>query len=131
MDQLSQIFDRVDVMVRRWGDQGHTWHRVTQLTDVFGNLSTRQLPTFTRLGALCHLDLDLIGIHQILCRYTEAARSNLLDRRTQRIAILEGVITLNTAGADDFRQGLTSLEGQDGLGILTTFTGIRLAADTV
>ncbi|EKE16730.1 MAG: hypothetical protein ACD_10C00834G0001 [uncultured bacterium] len=55
---------------------------MTQEANVFGNLVARQLTAFTRLGALRHLDLNLIGIDQIFGRDAEAAGSDLLDGRT-------------------------------------------------
>jgi hypothetical protein len=131
MNQLCQIFNRVDIVVRRRRDQGHARHRVTQLADVFGHLGPRQLAAFARLGTLCHLDLDLVGIDQIFGGHTEAPGSHLLDRRTQRIAFLEHIITFDARLADDFRQRLPGLQRLEALGILTPFTGIRLAADTV
>jgi len=33
VDQLGQVLDGVDVVVRRWRDQTDTWHRVAQLAD--------------------------------------------------------------------------------------------------
>jgi hypothetical protein len=38
MDQLRQIFDRVDVVVRRRRNQADARHRVTQEADVLGHL---------------------------------------------------------------------------------------------
>src|SRR5574343_1304646 len=131
MDQLGQILDRVDIVIWRRRDQGNARHRVTQLADVLGNLGTRQLAAFARLGALGHLDLDLVGIDQVFGGHTKAAGSDLLDGRTQRIAFLEGVVALDTRLANHFRQGLTGLQRHEALGVFAAFTGIRLAADTV
>ena len=131
MDQLRQILDGVDVVVRRRRDQANARHRVTQEADVLGHLVTRQLAAFTRLGALRHLDLDLVGIDQILGGHAKAAGSDLLDGGTQRVAFLEGVVAFDARGTDHFRQLLTSLQRLETLGILAAFTGIRLAADTV
>ena len=61
MDQLRQIFNGVNVVVRWWGDQTHAWYAVTQFTDVLRHFSTWQLTAFTRLGTLGHFDLNLIG----------------------------------------------------------------------
>ena len=47
-DQLRRVFDRVDVVVRRRGDQGHARHRVTQSGDVRSDLVARQLAAFAR-----------------------------------------------------------------------------------
>ena len=42
------------------------------------HLEAWQLSAFARLGTLGHLDLYLLGVHQILCRYAETSRSYLL-----------------------------------------------------
>ena len=75
VDQLRQVFDRIDVVVRRRRNQADARHRVTQLADVVGHLVARQLAAFARLRALRHLDLDLVGRRQILRRHAEAART--------------------------------------------------------
>ena len=44
-----------------------------------------QLAAFARLGALGDLDLNLLGIDQVIAVDAEAARRHLLDRRALRI----------------------------------------------
>ena len=61
VNQLREVFDRIDVVVRRRGDEAHARHRVAQLADVLGHLAARQLAALARLGALGHLDLHQIG----------------------------------------------------------------------
>ena len=61
MDQLRQILNGVDVVVRWRRDQTHARHAVAQFADVLRDLATRQLTAFTRLGTLGHFDLNLIG----------------------------------------------------------------------
>ena len=61
VDQLRQVLDRVDVVMRRRRDQPHARHRVAQPADVLADLAARQLAALARLGALRHLDLQLIG----------------------------------------------------------------------
>ncbi|SVK54175.1 Uncharacterised protein [Acinetobacter baumannii] len=80
-DQLRQIFDRIDVVVRRRGDQRHARHRVTQSGDVRGDFVARQLAAFARLGALRHFNLDHVGVHQVGRRDAEAAGGHLFDAR--------------------------------------------------
>jgi len=43
------------------------------------NLVPWQLATFAGLCSLRHLDLDLIGVDQVIGRYAEAAAGYLLD----------------------------------------------------
>ena len=61
VDQLGQVLDRIDVVVRRRRDQADAGHRVAQLADVLGHLAAGQLAALAGLGALGHLDLDLVG----------------------------------------------------------------------
>ena len=44
----------------------------------FVHLEAGQLSALAGLGALCHLDLQLLGIDQIFRGHTEAARGYLL-----------------------------------------------------
>jgi len=73
VNQLRQVFNRINVVVWRRRDQTDTGHRVAQTADVLGHLGAGQLAALAGLGALRHLDLDLIGAAQILGRDTEAA----------------------------------------------------------
>ncbi len=79
MDELRQVFDRINIVVGRGRNQSHTRHAVAQLANVIRHLATRQLAALTGLGALRHLDLDLVGRRQILGCHTEAARRHLFD----------------------------------------------------
>ena len=97
---------------------------MTQEADVLGHLVTRQLAAFTRLGALRHLDLDLVGIDQILGRHAKAPGCDLLDRRAQRVAILQHQIAGDTALADHVGEHGAALDRRVTTGILAAFTGI-------
>lgn len=59
-DELGQIFDRVDVVVGRGRNQGNPGFRRTKGCDVLGDLGPRELTALPRLGALAHLNLDLV-----------------------------------------------------------------------
>ena len=89
MNQLRQIFNGIDIVMRRRRDQTDPRNGKTHAGNILGNLSSRQLPSFTRLGALCHLDLDFIRGIQIFGRHAEPAGSHLLDFRTQGIPFLQ------------------------------------------
>ena len=110
VDQLRQVLDRIDVVVRRRRDQRHPRRRMAQPGDVGGHLEARQLAALAGLGALRHLDLDLLAVVQVVGGDAEAARSHLLDRRTGVVAV--GV-------------------GEVALGAFAAFAGIRLGADAV
>ena len=62
VDQLRQVLDRVDVVVRRRRDQPDAGRRVAEPRDQRVDLVARQLPALAGLGALRHLDLQLVGI---------------------------------------------------------------------
>src|SRR5205823_7087284 len=69
VNELRQIFNRVNVMMRRRGDQTDARRAVADLADVFVHLVPRELPAFAGLGALGHLDLQLVAVHEILRRH--------------------------------------------------------------
>ena len=71
---------------------------------------TGKLTTLTRLSALGHLDLDLLGTGQIGGMNTEATGGDLFDGAVGPVAVL---LTFKTAG------------------ILAAFAAVRLAADAV
>src|SRR5204862_4097850 len=51
------------------------------------DLVARQLAALAGLGALGHLDLQLVGVAQVVDRHAEAARGDLLDRRAAAVAV--------------------------------------------
>ena len=87
VDELRQILDRVDVVMRRRADQRHAGRRVAQLGDHLADLEAGQLAALAGLGALGDLDLELAAVVQILGRDAEAARGDLLDGRGGVVAV--------------------------------------------
>src|SRR5262245_61455672 len=87
MDQLRQIFDGIDVVVRRRRNQTDAWSRVTHLGDPWIDFSARQLATFSRLCTLGHLDLQFPRLRQVITGHAKSPRSNLFDGAIARIAI--------------------------------------------
>src|ERR687898_2412648 len=61
VDQLREIFDAVDVVVRRRRNQRRARLRVAQSRDVIDDLLCGELATFPWLRPLRHLDLQLAG----------------------------------------------------------------------
>ena len=80
-NELRQILDRVDIVVRRRGNQRHARHRVAQFGDVRGDFITRQLTAFARFCTLSDLNLDHVGVNQVGRGYAKAAGRHLLDAR--------------------------------------------------
>jgi len=79
VDELSQILDGIDIVVRRWRDESDTGRRVAHLRDRRVHLVSGELPTFAGLCALRHLDLQIVGIDQVFTGHAESSRRNLLD----------------------------------------------------
>lgn len=123
-DQLREVLDGVDVVVRWRGDQAHARCGDAYLGDPRVDLVRRELATLARLGALRHLDLDVGAVGQVVAGHTEAAGGNLLDRRALPVAVrlvletgrvlaaLAGV-GLRTQAVHRNRQNLMGL-GRDG-----------------
>ena len=86
VDQLRQIFNRINIVVRRRRNQRHPRRRVPQLGDHLVHLVTRQLSALAGLGALRHLDLQLVGVHQVIRGHAKARRSHLLHRTAPQVA---------------------------------------------
>jgi hypothetical protein len=110
VDQLLEILNGVNVVVRRRRDKTDTRGGVTGTSNRLGHLVARKLTTLTRLGTLSHLDLKLVGVSKVGRSDTETTRSDLLDGRTHGVTVRH---TLRP------------------LGILTTLTSVGLATKTV
>ena len=80
VDQLGQVLDRVDVVVRRRADQAHAGRGVAGLGHPRVDLVARQLAALAGLGALRHLDLDVVGVGEVLRGHAEPPGGDLLDR---------------------------------------------------
>ena len=87
VDELREVLDRVDVVMRRRRNQRHPRGRVADLRNPGIDLVPRELATLARLGALRHLDLQVVGVDQVLARDAEAGRRHLLDGAAARIAV--------------------------------------------
>ena len=62
VDQLREVLDRIDVVMRRRADQADARRRVADAGDVVVDLLAGQLAAFAGLRALRHLDLQLVGV---------------------------------------------------------------------
>jgi hypothetical protein len=93
VNQLRKILNRIDIVVRRRGNQSHSWCGVPVACNVFRDLEAWQLTALSRLRTLRHLNLDLVTIRQVVRCYTKATRGNLLNSRTAIIQKALGVFT--------------------------------------
>ena len=84
-------------MVRGRADQSHSGRRPPRGRNRLVDFVARQLATFARLCPLSHLDLDLIGIGQVIGGDAKTSRGNLFDRRpsqVSRIVLCKAAIVL-------------------------------------
>ena len=79
VDELREILDGVDVVVRRRRDQAHAGDGVAHARDGLVHLVAGKLAAFAGLGALRHLDLQLVGVDQVIGGDAEARGGHLLD----------------------------------------------------
>mmetsp|Transcript_12088 Transcript_12088/g.17723 ORF Transcript_12088/g.17723 Transcript_12088/m.17723 type:complete len:263 (+) Transcript_12088:1018-1806(+) len=79
MNQLSKIFNRVNVVMRGWRDEPNSWRGVSIVGNVFRNLETGKFSSFSGLGTLCHLDLNLVTVGKVMRRNTKSSRRHLFD----------------------------------------------------
>ena len=110
VDELLEVLDGVDVVVGRRRDQPDARRRVPGLGDPRVHLVAGQLAALARLGALGHLDLQVVGVDQVLARDAEAARRHLLDGRAPGVAVGQRHVAL---------------------GVLAALAGVALAAEAV
>ena len=94
VDELGEILDRVDVVVRRRRDQHHAGRRIAVAGDELGDLEAGQLAAFAGLGALRDLDLEFLAVVEILGGDAKAARGDLLDHRVGVVAIGHRLVAL-------------------------------------
>ena len=87
VDQLRQIFNRIDVVMRRRRNQTYARNRVPQARDHVIHFVSRKLAAFARLRALRHLDLQFGRVHQVIRGHAESRRSHLLHRAAPRISV--------------------------------------------
>ncbi len=81
VNQLTQVLDRIGVMMRRRANQLDFRRATAQGGDFHGHFRRRQLTALAGLGALGDFDFDFldIGVGQITRPNAEPAGSELLD----------------------------------------------------
>ena len=91
-DELRQILDRVDVVVRRRRDERDAGLRSPQQGDLLAHLVRGDLAAFAGLRPLGDLDLELLGEGRVLGRHAEPPGRDLLDRGVALVAEARGVL---------------------------------------
>src|SRR5262249_12946531 len=72
VNELSQVFDRVYVVMRWWRYQADTGRRVAHFGYPGVNFVPRELPAFARFCALRHLDLKFPRIDKVVAGHTKS-----------------------------------------------------------
>ena len=79
VNQLTQVLDGVDIMMRRRRDRVRALRDHTGLGDIRANLESGQMAADTRFCALTHLDFDSSTGFEVILMYAETAGCNLHD----------------------------------------------------
>ena len=110
VDQLRQILNGIDIVMRRRTNQAHAGRAVADARNGFIHLASGQLAALTGLRALGNFDLQFVGVREVPDGHPKPARGNLLDRRALGITVGQWIKPLR---------------------IFAAFAGITLAAQTV
>ncbi len=78
-DELREIFNGINIVVRRGADERDAGLRMAQAGNQLGDLVAGELATFTGLGPLSDLDFYLFGMGEIFRSDAKACGSDLLD----------------------------------------------------
>ena len=97
--ELGEVLDRVDVVVRRRGDEAHPRRRVAHPGDRAVHLVPGKLPALAGLRALRDLDLELVGVDEVLGGHPEAPGGDLLDGGAHRVPVRERPVALGQLAA--------------------------------
>src|SRR5260370_14666096 len=79
MDQLREVFDAVNVVVRRRRNERSAWRGVADARDVFADFFGGQLAALAGFGALGHFDFEFFSVDEIIRGDSKTPRSDLVD----------------------------------------------------
>ena len=99
VDQLRQILDGVDVVVRRRRDQSDARRGVPHFGNPRVHLVSRKLAALAGFRTLGHLDLDVRAVGQVVRGDPESGRGDLLDRAAAPIPVGIAVKSLDVFAA--------------------------------
>ena len=117
VDQLGEVLDRVDVVVRRRGDEPDARGRVAGPRDPGVDLLGRELTSLAGLRPLRHLDLDVAGEGQVLAGHAEASGGDLLDRAAP-LGVVEALGVLSSLTAVGHAAQAVHGDGEGLVGLL-------------
>ena len=87
VDELRQILNRINIVMRRRRNQGNARNRVAHARDDLIHFVSGKLAAFTGLRALRDLDLQLVAVHQIVRRDAEAPGCDLFHGAAPPVAV--------------------------------------------
>src|SRR6266446_4876025 len=95
VNQLREIFDAVNVVMRRGRNQRSPGGGMPDARNVLADLPRRQLAALTRLRALRHLDFELFGVYEVIGSDSKPSGGDLFDfvRGSRLEAKLVGIFT--------------------------------------
>ena len=110
VNELRDVLDGIDVVVRRRADETNARRGMANRSDHVVHFAARQFAALAGLGALHDLDLQLVGVCEVVRGDAEAPARHLLDGGAFGIPVRKRHIAF---------------------GILAAFAGVGLAADAV
>src|SRR5260370_402950 len=79
MDQLREVFDAVNIVMRRRRNERRARGGVAGARDVFADFLCGQLAALTGLGALGPFDFEFFGVDEVIRGDSKTPRGDLLD----------------------------------------------------
>ena len=98
MDQLRQVFNGINIVMRWRRNQANTGFCEAQLRDHVIDLVAGQLTAFARLGPLSDFNLNNLVVYEVFRSNTKPPGSNLLDLRTALGAVSRRILAAFTGG---------------------------------
>src|SRR5579872_1702661 len=87
----------------------------------FVDLMAGELAALAGLGALRHLDLQFVGVDEVVCGYAKTRRGDLLDGAAAKISVgvgLESCLVFSTFAGVGFAADAVHGDGQSLVGFL-------------
>ena len=132
VDELCQVFDRIDVMMRRRRNKRNSGHSPAHTRYLCRDFVCRELTALAGLCPLCRFDLYLFRMDKIFCGDAETPRRDLPDagtaivqalfplqgNDTRRIFSAFAAVGTSPAGIAGFSDGTVSFltDGPEGYG---------------
>src|SRR5262249_59702298 len=123
VDELGEILDAVDVVVGWRRDERHSRRRAADAGDAVVHLVAGELSALARLCALGDLDLQLVGVDQVLGADPEAGAGDLLDGAAPQVTVGVGDVAARLLAALAGVAAPAEAVHRDGQGL------VRLGAD--